>query len=38
MLLLPQDTDVAINEVVRAVERGDISPARIDESVARVLT
>ncbi|MGA2260733.1 MAG: glycoside hydrolase family 3 N-terminal domain-containing protein, partial [Acidobacteriota bacterium] len=38
MLLLPQDTDVAINEVVRAVERGDISTARIDESVARILT
>jgi beta-N-acetylhexosaminidase len=38
LLLLPQDTDVAINEVVRAVERGDISQARIDESVARVLT
>lgn len=38
MLLLPQDTDVAINEVVRAVERGDISVARIDESVARILT
>jgi len=38
LLLLPQDTDVAINEVVRAVERGDISRARIDESVARVLT
>ncbi len=37
MLLLPQDTDVAINEVVRAVERGDLSPARIDESVSRVL-
>jgi beta-glucosidase-like glycosyl hydrolase/CubicO group peptidase (beta-lactamase class C family) len=38
MLLLPQDTDVAINEVVRAVERGDISVARIDESVAKILT
>jgi beta-N-acetylhexosaminidase len=37
MLLLPQDTDVAINEVVRAVGRGDISTARIDESVARIL-
>ncbi len=38
MLLLPQDADVAINEVARAVERGDIPMARIDESVARVLT
>jgi len=38
MLLLPQDADVAINEVVRAVERGDLTLARIDESVARVLT
>ena len=38
LLLLPQDADVAISEVVRAVERGDISRARIDESVARVLT
>ncbi len=37
MLLLPQDTDVAINEVVRAVERGDITTGRIDESVARIL-
>jgi beta-N-acetylhexosaminidase len=37
LLLLPQDTDVAINEVVRAVERGDLPPARIDESVSRVL-
>jgi beta-glucosidase-like glycosyl hydrolase/CubicO group peptidase (beta-lactamase class C family) len=38
MLLLPQDTDVAINEVVRAVERGDISESRIDASVDRILT
>ena len=37
MLLLPLDADVAINEVVRAVERGDISQSRIDESVARIL-
>ena len=37
MLLLPQDTDVAINEVVRAVERGDITQSRIDESVAKIL-
>ncbi len=38
MLLLPQDTDVAINEVVRAVRRGDISVSRIDESVSRILS
>lgn len=37
MLLLPQDTDVAINEVVRAVGRGDIDIGRIDESVTRIL-
>ncbi len=38
MLLLPQDVDVAINEVVRAVGRGDIPMSRIDASVARILT
>ncbi len=38
LLLLPPDTEVAINEVVRAVERGDISVARIDQSVERVLS
>ena len=37
MLLLPQDADVAINEVVRAIERGEITTARIDQSVARIL-
>jgi beta-glucosidase-like glycosyl hydrolase/CubicO group peptidase (beta-lactamase class C family) len=37
VLLLPQDTDVAINEVVRAVERGEIAESRIDESVMRIL-
>jgi beta-N-acetylhexosaminidase len=38
MLLLPQDTDVAINEVLRAVARGDLTETRVDESVARILT
>ncbi len=37
MLLLPPDNDVAINEVVRAVQRGDIPQDRIDRSVERVL-
>ncbi len=37
MLLLPPDTNVAINEVERAVRRGDISETRINESVERVL-
>ncbi len=38
MLLLPPDTTVAIDEVERAVRRGDISEARIDQSVERVLS
>lgn len=38
MLLLPPDTEVAINEVVRAVRRGDLSEARINRSVERLLT
>ncbi len=38
MLLLPPDTAVAINEVVRAVRRGDLSEARINRSVERLLT
>ncbi len=36
-LLLPRDTDVAINEVVRAIERGDLSQERIDASVEKAL-
>ncbi len=36
-LLLPTDTNVTINEVARAVKRGDIPEARIDESVKRLL-
>jgi beta-N-acetylhexosaminidase len=37
ILLLPPDAAVAINEVERAVRRGDISEARIDQSVRRIL-
>lgn len=37
MLLLPPDTEVAINEVERAVRRGDISEARINQSTEKVL-
>jgi beta-N-acetylhexosaminidase len=37
VLLLPADATVAINEVERAVKRGDISEARIDQSVERLL-
>jgi beta-N-acetylhexosaminidase len=37
ILLLPLDATVAINEVERAVKRGDISLARIDASVRKIL-
>ncbi len=37
MLLLPPDTTVALNEVVRAVQRGDLTEERIDRSVERIL-
>lgn len=37
ILLLPPDATVAIQEVERAVKRGDISESRIDESVRRLL-
>ena len=37
ILLLPPDATVAINEVERAVHRGDILEERIDESVRKVL-
>jgi beta-N-acetylhexosaminidase len=37
MVLLPPDTDVAINEIVRAVRRGDLTESRIDASVERIL-
>jgi beta-N-acetylhexosaminidase len=37
VLILPQNATVAINEVERAVLRGDISESRINESVGRLL-
>lgn len=37
MLLLPPDAGVALDEVVRAVGRGELTEARIDRSVERVL-
>ena len=37
MLLLPPDTDAAIDEIVRAVGRGEISERRINQSVERIL-
>jgi beta-N-acetylhexosaminidase len=37
VLLLPPQTDVAIQSVVRAVAEGQLTEARIDESVRRVL-
>ena len=37
VLLLPPDATVAINEVERAVKRGEISRARIDASVRKIL-
>ena len=37
VLLLPPNAAVAINEVERAVRRGDISESRINESVSRIL-
>jgi beta-glucosidase-like glycosyl hydrolase/CubicO group peptidase (beta-lactamase class C family) len=37
VILLPPDSTVAISEVLRAVKRGDIAEARIDESVRRIL-
>ncbi len=38
ILLMPPDDEVAINAVTRAVERGEISPERIDESVRKILS
>jgi beta-N-acetylhexosaminidase len=38
MLLLPPETNVAIEAVVRAVQVGDLSEARIDQSLEKVLT
>jgi beta-N-acetylhexosaminidase len=37
ILLLPTDIAVAINEIERAVRRGDISGLRIDQSVRKIL-
>lgn len=37
VLLLPLDATVAIDEVERAVKRGDISEARINEAASRIL-
>jgi beta-N-acetylhexosaminidase len=37
ILLLPPNATVAINEVERAVKRGDISESRINQSVRKVL-
>ncbi len=37
ILLMPTDARQAINAVVAAVERGELSEARLDSSVARVL-
>jgi beta-N-acetylhexosaminidase len=36
-LLLPLDVNVAINEVERAVKRGDLSESQIDRSVEKIL-
>jgi beta-N-acetylhexosaminidase len=37
MILLPTDTEVVLDEVIRAVRRGDINEGRIDQSVEKVL-
>ncbi len=37
VLILPQNVTVAINEVERAVRRGDISESRINESAGKLL-
>jgi beta-glucosidase-like glycosyl hydrolase/CubicO group peptidase (beta-lactamase class C family) len=38
MLLLPPESDVAIEEVLRGIGRGDLSEKRINESVERILS
>ncbi len=38
MLLDPTDIDTAVDSIVQAVESGDITEDRIDESVRRILT
>ena len=37
LVLMPEDADVAINAIVRAVRRGEISQERIDHSVRKLL-
>ena len=37
VLLCPEDLEEAVNALVTAIEEGEISEARIDESVARIL-
>ena len=37
MLLMPEDYTDAFNAVLEAVENGEISEARIDESARRIL-
>lgn len=38
MILSPEDLDMAANAVISAVESGEISEERIDQSVTRILT
>jgi beta-N-acetylhexosaminidase len=38
MLLMPPDIDVAVGSVLQAVAAGELTEARIDESVRRILT
>ena len=38
MLLQPADLAAAVDAIVTAVQNGDITEARIDESVRRILT
>ena len=37
LLLMPQDYTVAFESLLSAVERGEISQTRLDESVLRIL-
>ncbi|MBQ9264748.1 MAG: hypothetical protein IJ189_11170 [Clostridia bacterium] len=37
MLLLPTDADAAVRSILKAIDSGDLTLARIEESVARVL-
>lgn len=38
LLLMPEDLDAAVEGILEAVETGALTEARIDESVARILT